>query len=153
VQLLTEQTVAIYCNVETAFAYVANMENFGKWFPEVRSIVSANALPHAVKGKEYLETFVSSKGKERQIRLRVQEVDANTLFLTEGEYSPLLPRMEVTFASQGDHACTVTWRMYSRNNGVIARFTLLPLVRRVIRKRAVIGMARLKEKLESKDAK
>jgi len=125
------------------------LENFGEWFPQVRSIVSANSLPHAHIDKEYLEVVAGPNGKERQLLVRVKQVKPNLLFVTEGDYPPLLPRMEVTFHPQGIESCIVTWRMYSRNNSLLARFTLLPLARRVIRKRAAVGVARLKKNLES----
>ena len=147
-RLLAEQTVSISCDVTTAFAYVANMENFSQWFPGVRSLVSNNSLQPTDIGKEYREVFTAA-GKDQNIVLRVKEVQRDGLFITEGEYPPLLPRMEVTFQSQGAQSCSVIWRMFSRNHSFIGGFTWLPLARRVIRGRSSLGVQQLKKILES----
>ena len=59
----------------------------------------------------------------------------------------LLPRMEIEFQPQGA-GCTVTWRMFSRNTSLLARFTWLRLARRIISERATVGVAQLKRQLE-----
>jgi hypothetical protein len=74
-------------------------------------------------------------------------VEPDKLFVTEGDYPPLLPRMEIEFRPQGA-GCTVTWRMLSRNTSLLARLTWLRVARRIIRKRAAAGVAQLKEQLE-----
>jgi uncharacterized protein YndB with AHSA1/START domain len=150
--ILTEQKITIARSAAAVFAYVSNMENFSEWFPQVRSITSANSLPHAQVGKEYLEVVAAPNGEERKIPLRVREVEKNRLFVTEGEYPPLLPRMEIEIRSQDADNCVVTWRMLSRNKGFLVRFTLLPLARRVIGARAAAAVARLKSNLEGNSA-
>jgi uncharacterized protein YndB with AHSA1/START domain len=145
-RLLTENTVSIACDVRSAFAYVSNMENFAQWFPNVRLVASADAQAHATLGKQYVEVVATPRG-EQKIPLRVKAVEPDRLFVTEGEYPPLMPRMEIEFQSQGA-GCTVTWRMFSRNTSLLARFTWLRLARRVIRERATLGLAQLKKQLE-----
>ena len=145
-QLLTENRVSIACSVSSAFAYVTNMENFGEWFPKVRSIVSVDTQPHATLGKRYAETVSTPRG-ERKILLRVKTVEPDRLFVTEGDYPPLLPRMEIEFEPHSA-GCTVTWRMFSRNGGLLARFIWLRVARRIIRERATVGVAQLKQQLE-----
>jgi hypothetical protein len=145
-QLLTENKVSIACSVSSAFAYVTNMENFGEWFPEVRSIVSVDTQPHATLGKRYMETVSTLRGQQR-ILLRVTTVEPDRLFVTEGDYPPLLPRMEIEFEPHSA-GCSLTWRMFSRNGGLLARFTWLRVARRIIRERAAVGVARLKQHLE-----
>ena len=49
-------------------------------------------------------------------------------------------------------ACRIDWRMFSRKDGLLSRVTLLPLARRVMRKRAAIGMRRLAGALENSNA-
>ncbi len=148
-KLLTEQTVSIRCDVHTAFAYVSNMENFPQWFPGVRSVVSANPLPPAEPGKEYLEVVAAPNGEERQILSRVKEVQHDRLFVTEGEYPPLLPRMEISLRSEDANNCAVTWRMLSRNDTPESNLPWLPTARQAIEERARLGVSRLKEKLEN----
>jgi hypothetical protein len=146
VHLLTEQKIFIDCDAAMAFAFVADMEAFGRWFPGVLRINSTNALPPATVGKVYLETVALPDGTETAITLRVVEAVPNRRFVTEGDFPPLLPRMEVGFEAQGA-GCTLTWRMLSRNQDPQVASTL-PFVSRVLEERAALGMAQLKQLLE-----
>ncbi len=146
--LLTEQTITIARPAEVAYQYATNMERFGEWFPGVLSIESANTFQHGLRGKEYLETVTVPLRGKRQIKLSVKEAQPNRLFVTEGEFAPLMPRMEIAFQATGADSCDVTWRMFSRNDSFVIKVTLLPLAKRIMRKRAAIGMKRLKQKLE-----
>lgn len=146
--LLAEENISINRNVSVVFDYVTNMERFGDWFPGVLAIESANNGSHGEVGKEYLETVsVPLRGK-RKVRIVVRDLRQNAFFATEGKLPPLMPRMEVVFSRGNADACNVTWRMFSRNSGWLFRLTLLPLARRVMKKRAKAGMKKLKEKLE-----
>lgn len=147
--LLSEQTATIACAAETAYRYAADLEHFGHWFPGVISIVAVNALDPAQPGKEYLETVATPLGGRRSVRVRVQEAERGRWLATEGSLRPLMPRMEMRFEPQGDAACRLTWRMLSRNDGLLVRWLLLPLARRVVAARAAVGVARLKALLES----
>jgi hypothetical protein len=148
--LLAEQTITISRSVEAAYQYTTNMEYFGEWFPGVLSIESANDFPHAKCGKEYLETVSIPLRGKRKIRISVKKAQPNKLFITEGEFPLLMPRMEIAFQASGANSCSVTWRMFSRNNSFLFKITLLPLVKNVMRKRAAIGIKQLKQKLENK---
>ena len=64
-------------------------------------------------------------------------------------YSLLMPRMEIRFSHIDAGRCTVDWRMYSRNDSLLARVTVVPLAGSVMRKRAAAGLARLKKLLEA----
>lgn len=150
--LLTEQTTTIACPVEAAYQYATNMERFGEWFPGVISIVSANTLQHAQRGKEYLETVAVPLRGKRQIKLSVKEAQADKLFVTEGEFPPLMPRMEIVFQATGADSCEIRWRIFSRNESLLIRATLIPLARSVMRNRAAIGMKQLTQTLESRHA-
>lgn len=148
-KLLAEQSTTIRCDVRTVFAYASNMENFSQWFPGVRSIVSANALQPTEPGKEYLEVVATPAGEERQVLVRVRQVEPDRLFVTEGEYPPLLPRMEILFRAEGADECAITWRMFSRNDAPESELSWLPMARGAIRERAEAGVAQLKMRLES----
>lgn len=148
--LLAEHTITAACPVEAAYPYASNLEHFGEWFPGVIAIESANGLDHATPGKEYLETVVIPLRGKRKVKLTVRQAEPNRLLVTEGALAPLLPRMELLFQSAGVESCRITWKMFSRNDGALARLMLLPLARRIIDKRAAIGMSVLKEKLEGK---
>jgi uncharacterized protein YndB with AHSA1/START domain len=146
--LLTEKTVHIQRPALAVFAYVTNMEKFGEWFPGVISIQSANALQHGQPGKRYLETVAMPFGRTRDITVEVREVRGQHFFATEGRFAPLMPRMELTVDATAESTCTFTYRVFSRSNSGIVRYTLLPLARRVMGKRAALGAAALKKRLE-----
>jgi hypothetical protein len=149
VSLLAEQTVAISCPVDVAYRFTCNLERFGAWFPGVIAIESANHLPHLEVGKQYLETVSIPLRGTRKVGITVKEVEPNRRFVTEGTLVPLLPRMEIDFRATGPGACEVSWRMRSRNNRWLARWLMAPLARRVMQKRAAVGMTTLKRTLES----
>ncbi|OGB25993.1 MAG: polyketide cyclase [Burkholderiales bacterium RIFCSPLOWO2_02_FULL_57_36] len=150
--LLTEKTINIKRPISAVFEYVANMEKFGEWFPGVVLIESANGLDHGQVGKEYLETVSVPLRGTRKIRLAVREVRGNRFFATEGKFPPLMPRMEISLSEAEMNSCELTWRIFSRNNNLIVRHALLPLARRVMRKRAESGVAALKKRLEGDTA-
>lgn len=148
--LLAEKTVHIQQNVLDVFAYVSNMENFGEWFPGVISIASSNALDHGQPGKQYLETVLVPLRGTRQITLDVREVREGEFFATEGRFPPLMPRMEMGLRSADANSCELTWRMFSRSDNLIVKYTLLPLAKRLVKKRAALGVAALKKRMESR---
>ena len=150
-KLLAEQSVVVRCAVHTVFDYISNMENFGQWFPGVRSIVSADSLQPIEPGKEYLEVVATPSGEERQIVVRVRQVESDRLFATEGEYPPLMPRMEIALRAERADACVVTWRMLSRNDAPESELAWLPVARRTIQERAELGVAQLKARLERRE--
>lgn len=147
-QLLAEHSAEIACPVEVVFDFACNLERFGEWFPGVVAIESANGLEHATIGKQYLETVSIPLRGTRKVGITVKAVERNELFVTEGTLPALMPRMEIRFQAISTGSCHVTWRMYSRNSGLIARTAIVPLARGVMRKRAALGMARLKTRLE-----
>jgi hypothetical protein len=145
--LVAESTVTVSCAVAKAFGYAINLENFSQWFPSVRSMMSANPLPPAAVGKEYLERVMTSAGVEQQISVRVQAVQVDRSFATEGEFPPLLPRMEMQFEPL-ESGCHITWRMFSRNDDAVSQ-AWFPMACRTMTERAQIAMAKLKERLEA----
>lgn len=151
-QLLTEQTLAIARSVEATYQYATNLEHFAEWFPGVLSIESANTLEHGQRGKEYLETMAIPLRGTRKIKIRVKDAQPNQVFVTEGEFPPLKPRMEILFQATGADSCRVTWRMFSRNDSLLFKATLLRLFKSVMHKRAAIGLKRLQQKLEGRVA-
>jgi hypothetical protein len=147
--LLAESSVDIACPVELAFAFAADLENFPRWFPGVIAVASADALPPATVGKHYREEVAMPLRGRRSVPIRVVEAVAPHHFVTEGELPLLLPRMEIAFAVREAGGCRVTWRMSSRRTQGWARWTILPLARRVMARRAGIGLLRLKRHLEA----
>lgn len=146
--LLAETSARVECPLSVAFQYAIDMENFGSWFPGVVSIKSNNDLPHGAPNKEYLEQARTPPRGVRGFIVRVKESRFEEFFATEGQLSPLLPRMEMDFRSIGDNSCQISWRMLSRNDTRMAKLALLPLAKQVVRRRARQGIARLKKNLE-----
>ncbi|HYJ98573.1 MAG TPA: SRPBCC family protein [Burkholderiaceae bacterium] len=149
-QLLAEQSVDIACPVAAVYDYATNLEHFGEWFPGVIGVVSADDLAHASVGKAYRET-VDVPGRGRvEVGIHVREARPDAWLATEGDLSPLLPRMEMQFAALTPHSCRLTWRMGSRHPGddEAVRTALWPAASRLLSQRAVEGLARLKQRLE-----
>jgi len=133
---------------ERAFAYAADLENFPMWFPGVVHVASADALPFTAAGKMYREMIAMPLGRERAVLIRVVDATPPRRLVTEGALPLLLPRMDMEFAACGSRGCRVTWRMHGRNARGWARWVVLPVVRRVMARRAALGMRRLKGRLE-----
>jgi len=112
-------------------------------------MASADALPAATVGKQYREAVAMPLRGRRSVLIRVVEAAAPRRLVTEGELPLLLPRMEMAFAANEAGGCRVTWRMSSRRTQGWARWTILPLARRVMGRRAAIGLERLKKHLEA----
>ena len=146
--LLAEKSVHIHRPVLEVFGYVSNMENFGEWFPGVISIKSHNALAHGELGKEYLETVRVPLRGRRKITLQVRQASSPHFFATEGRLLPLLPRMEITLDATAMNSCELTWRIFSISHNLWVRYLVLPLARRVMDKRASLGVAALKGRME-----
>ncbi len=146
---LADASTTINRPVAEVFNYVCDLTYFADWFPAVSKIEPGNALTPYQPGKIYWETVATGLGRKRRIELRVIDVDYNRRFVTEGQFPALLPRMEITFRS-GDNVKTtvVRWRMMSRRTEGLGRLLLLPIARRVMSKRAPIGLKNLKRILE-----
>lgn len=85
------------------------MERFGEWFPAVLSIKSIDELPHGSVGKKYLETVSVPMRGERKIELTVKESVEKERFVTEGNFPPLLPRMEIQINETGENLNHMEW--------------------------------------------
>jgi len=147
--VLAKETISIDRPAALIFDYVSNMENFGRWFQGVIAIEAVANEAHGTLGKTYLETVNIPLRGSRQIKLQVIESRKPTLFVTEGDFSPVMPRMEITITECG-LSSRFEWKMYSRNHGILFRALLLPLIRSEITKRAQKSLPRLKAVLEQK---
>lgn len=147
--LLAHASTTIECPRDAAFGYAADLENFADWFPGVIRITATDKLPFDAVGKQYHETVAVPGRGERRVLLRVVEVTAPDRIVTEGALATVLPRMEIEFRDTGPGRCEADWRMFSRSTSVLARWTILPLVGRLMTRRARAGMRRLRERLEA----
>lgn len=146
--LLAQAETAISATAAQAFHLLSNMERFQAWFPAVVSIESANGLRHGEVGKKYLETVVVPLTGKRKIELTVVDAVENQRFVTEGDFRPLLPRMEISISETEHHQIRVHWAMYSRSTHWAVRLLVLPMAKAVLQKRANVAAKRLKALLE-----
>lgn len=147
--ILTENKIEIDRQVNEVYDYVTNMENFGNWFPEVINIQSHNNLDHGVIGKKYLETVKDPLKGKVKIVIEVKQAKANSSFVTEGEYAPLLPKMIVKFAETKNGGTALAWAMESRSKNLFIRIFMIPFAKSVMKKRGKIGVLNLKKILEN----
>jgi len=146
--VLAKNKIKINHPITQVYEFVVNMENFIKWFPGVFNIESHNDLRHGVVGKKYLETIKVPFKREQKIIIEVKKAETGTLFITESEYLPLLPKMVVVFSKNPDNSTNVSWAMESRNKKIIFNLLFSPLVKHILKKRAEIGVLQLKKILE-----
>lgn len=147
--LLAHATARIECPRDAAFTYAANLENFAEWFPGVIQMTAADGLPFDAVGKQYREIVAVPWRGQQPVLLRVVEVASPSWIVTEGALPTVLPRMEIGFREAGPDRCEVEWRMFSRTTSGFARWTILPLARRLMTRRAQAGTHRLKRRLET----
>lgn len=140
---LAKNKIVVERGVDEVFNYTANLENFAFWFPGVVSIASANSLAFYEKGKRYRETF-SSLGSKKKVTIEVKDCLIGRHLITESEFSPILPRMEIAFQKITADRTEVVWSMFSRNRGFLWLF-LLPLVKLVMHHRSKKGLKRLRD--------
>lgn len=150
--LLASASVVIRCPQGRAFDFVANLENFPRWFPGVLHVRPSDSLPHATPGKRYEETLVTALRGTTSVVIRVMEGHAPRRLVTEGTLPLLMPRMEIEVEDAGPAGCELHWRMLSRNTAPVVRWTVLPLAARVMQRRAQAAMPRLKRLLEASPA-
>lgn len=147
-KLLTRNTVVIKKARNEVYEFATNMENFKSWFPEVITIESVNSLDHGVVGKKYLEIVSVPLVGKRAVSLSVVEADSEEIFITEGDFYPLMPRMTITLAEESSKRTKLTWSMHSRNDHLMFRTLLFPVFRKIMKKRAELGILNLKRILE-----
>ena len=146
--LLASSVVTIACARTKTFEYAADLENFAHWFPGVIGIVAHDELSFATPGKQYVETVAVPLRGNRTVMIRVVEASAPMRVVTEGDLPLLLPRMEIEFQDVGGNSCEVRWRMLSRNENMLVRYTVLPLAGWLMGRRATMGLRNLKWRLE-----
>ncbi|CAM1373713.1 SRPBCC family protein [Tenacibaculum xiamenense] len=143
-KVLTKQSIDIEAPINQVFEFISNMENFQRWFPEVTKIISNNELHHGSVGKTYLEHVILPPNGLQKLKIEVKKVEIPTLFVTESEYSPLLPRMTIKLNSIDNKNTYLEWMMESRNTEEYFIKNLLPNFKMLINDRAISGLKNLK---------
>ncbi|MDX1491646.1 MAG: SRPBCC family protein [Pseudohongiellaceae bacterium] len=146
--ILAEHTITIERTIDAVFDYISNHENYVNWFPGAISVVSKNELPHGTTGKIYTEQVKLLSGRLCEMEIPVVRCTRPSLFVTEGQFSPLHPRMEIRLERLGADLTKLQWVFSSRNQSTLGRFLVRILAKRNLLKRSTEAMANLKSILE-----
>ncbi len=146
---LVDQTVSINRPIAHVFAFVSNHENYLQWFPGVVTIVSADQLAHGTVGKIYRETLRLPIGRHQAIDIAVVTSQPPELFVTEGTFAPLHPRMEIRLTQTSAQETMLSLRFFSRSQSTIARWLIGIFVKPTFARQSRRGLHRLKGILEA----
>jgi uncharacterized protein YndB with AHSA1/START domain len=150
--ILANETITIRRPLDDVFAFVANHENYARWFPGVGAPQSADALPHGAVGKRYHEP-VSVPGRgTREMVIEVVEASPPHGFATESAIGPFETRMEIALEEAGGEsgaAATQIRQTFScRNRSPVRRLLFKAIAGSRIRRGSAQGLAALKQLLE-----
>ena len=145
---LVDETLTINRPILEVFNFLSNHENYALWFPDVVSITSVNDLPHGSVGKVYSELLKLPAGRSRNITIEVVESRSPAVFITEGNFPPLHPRMEVRLFEKSAQESILNWKFYSRSQSAFGRLIVGALIKKSVVKQSERGLKRLKIFLE-----
>jgi len=145
---LVDETLTINRPILEVFNFLSNHENYARWFPDVVSITSVNDLPHGSVGKVYSELLKLPAGRSRNITIEVVESRSPAVFITEGNFPPLHPRMEVRLFEKSARESILNWKFYSRSQSAFGRLIVGALIKKSVVKQSERGLKRLKIFLE-----
>jgi hypothetical protein len=149
---LLNRTLTINRPVKEVFDFVSNHENYANWYPGVVSVRSSTDLPHGVVGKRYEEILRMPTGRNQKIPIRVVEAKSPTSFVTEGEFSPLHPRMSFSLSADSTATTQIHWMFESRSQSLFGRFIVNKLFRPIMSKQSNVAAERLKSILETPES-
>lgn len=145
---LVDESLLIHGPISQVFAFLANHENYALWYPKVISIESANQLPHGTVGKIYKEAIRLPTGRIQMINITVVESRSPELFVTEGDFAPLHPRMEIQLMEKSANETLLNWRFYSRSQSMIGRLLIRMFLKKALEHNSKTGLARMKALVE-----
>jgi carbon monoxide dehydrogenase subunit G len=149
-RLLSSRSIEIAAPINAVFTYAANLENFPAWFPGALSIRAKDSRPINEVGKCYEEIVGVPFGRSAKVRIEVVESNQPEHLVTEGDYAPLLPRMEMYFQAVGENQTLMEWKMYSRRRGILSGL-FLPVLSLVLKSRSRHALCKLKDLVESNE--
>jgi hypothetical protein len=147
---LVDKTVSINRSIATVFEFLSNHENYIRWFPQVVAIQAVDNLPHGTVGKIYQETLRLPTGRNQKITIKVVESRSPDLFITEGTFAPVHPRMEIRLSATSAQETAVSLKFFSRSQSSVGRFLIATFVRKVFVRQSDIGLRQLKNVLEGR---
>ena len=145
---LVDETISINRPIAEVFAFVSDHENYVRWYADAEAVTSTDGLPPGTVGKVYSETLRLPTGRRRVFDIRVMDVRAPGLFVTEGTLSPLHPRMEMRLTAKSKAETELNLRFFSRNQSALGRLLIGALIPRAMRKQAQSALFKLKSILD-----
>lgn len=142
--LLADHAVEIPRAVGEVFAFVSNHENYPRWYPGALTVIALDDLPPGATGKTYEESLALPSGRIAAFIIRTIEVRAPNFLATEGDLSPLFPRMEILLEAKAPLATDVRLKFWSRSRSPVARLFINFLVRRIVNQQTRVGLSRLR---------
>ncbi|MEQ8557202.1 MAG: SRPBCC family protein [Henriciella sp.] len=150
--LLTQLSARVNRPIDDVFSFVSNHENYKLWYPGVVSVVSADDTPHGTPGKMYIETLKMPGGRHRDIPIVTIVSERPKRFVTEGEFSALMPQMTFELKPAGTGRTDLVWTFRSRHTSPVRRLVARLLYRPVMKQQALKAMAQLTRLLEENSA-
>ncbi len=148
--VITENTLEVKSDIDNVYAFITNMENYEKWFPNVISIKSVDTLDHGTVGKNYIEKLNLPLKGETDCLISVKESSKNNIFITEGRMKPLNPKMVWVFTELAQGICKIEWTIKSKSKNRLFNLIFLPLIRKDLSKKVKQGFVKLKQIKETK---
>jgi NADPH:quinone reductase-like Zn-dependent oxidoreductase/uncharacterized protein YndB with AHSA1/START domain len=147
--LVTRCAVRIERPPEEVWRFVADLENYPRYFPGIVEMRSADDLPPGSPGKRYAEVArVPLRGEERIAVELVEAVPGERLAFV-ADLAPVRPRFDLRLRDVGDGHTELRWSCRARNEALWVRASVLPLMARVLAGRAAVGLENLKRLLET----
>lgn len=146
--ILLDTSFIINRSISDVFDFVSNHENYTDWYPGVVSVTAKNHMAHGSIGKTYEEILRLPTGRTQNIKIEVVEVNSPDLFVTEGQFPPIHPRMTFKLTAKNAAATHVRWMFESRSQSTLGRFIVNKLMRPAMIKQSSAAVKKLKSLLE-----
>jgi hypothetical protein len=138
---LADQVIDIARPADEVFV---NHENYARWYPGAVKVIALDDLVQGAPGKAYEETLALPSGRTTVFTIRTIEVQAPDLFVTEGELSPVFPRMEIRLTAKSPQVTELRLKLLSRSRSPLVRLLIALLVRRIVSRQTKVGLSRLR---------
>jgi NADPH:quinone reductase-like Zn-dependent oxidoreductase len=131
------------------FAFVSDLTNYARWFPNIAYMRPVDGAPIGV-GKRYDEVALVPPGdKPEKIQVEIVAFEPGRRFAIHASLAPPLPRFDYTFAPLPHGGTRFEWLCRTRGRGAIMPVARM-VMRRVLGPRLKSALANLKRILEAK---
>ncbi len=135
--------------VEIVYSYIADMENYSKWFPGIVVMRSADSFAAGSIGKTYREVALNPWGGLIDIKVEVVATIPNQKLAIQADLKPVLPRFDYELKKIDDHSTQYRWTCHARGRSPLARWIGVPMMKKVMAARLPIALNNLKTLLEN----